>query len=443
MAKTFFDDNLLLHSSAAAALYGRVKALPIVDYHSHLSEREIAEDKTFGTITEFWLKGDHYKWRAMRACGVEERLVTGNADDFEKFLAYAGIIPKLLGNPLYYWTHMELERIFGIKEPLNAATAPGIYRRANEKLKTLSVRKLLKLFGVEYIATTDDPVSPLSLHTVYDGVKVCPTFRPDRALKLDPEFLGELAAVWGKPVETLADFREALRSRLVYFKEHGCSIADISLEGAPELVGEREAAEIFARRESASPAEKSRFFSYGMALMGALCREFGIVWQIHIGALRNINAPAFRALGADTGFDVMHGVIDTDAIAAFLGALEERGELPKVILYALNPNAVPALCLVAGSFKDVRVGAAWWFNDTLKGIRAHFDALAEYSVFGNSLGMLTDSRSFSSYCRFDFFRRILCDYVGEKVEAGEYDAQCAEKLVYDICYRNPKQFMNL
>ena len=442
--RVFFDDNVLLHTPTAVKLYKGVATLPIVDYHSHLSEKDIEEDKTFSTITEFWLAGDHYKWRAMRSCGIDEKYVTGDATDYEKFFAYASVMPKLIGNPLFYWTHMELKRIFGINVPLNADTAPTIYAQANEKLKSLSVRKLLALFSVQYIATTDDPVSSLQSHGTYDGVKVCPTFRADKALKLEENYLEELGAAFGKPICNLEDFETALEARLKHFISKGCTIADVSVEDIPDCdVSQEEAGNLFLRRTELTPAEKHRFYSYGMSYLAALYQKYEICWQLHIGALRNINTPMFNKLGADSGYDVMQGYIDTNAIAAFLNALYRAGKLPKIILYTLNTAALPTLCTIAASFPNVRMGAAWWFNDTLLGIRHHLDTVAEYSALGTSLGMLTDSRSFSSYCRFDFFRRIISDYVAEKVDAGEYDEKDAKQILYDVCYANPKQFMNL
>lgn len=442
--KQFFDDGLLLHSELAVRLYRSVQGLPIVDYHSHLSEQEIAADKTFSTITEFWLKADHYKWRAMRQCGVAEKYVTGDASDYEKFLAYAAVMPKLAGNPLYYWTHMELKTIFHINEPLNEESAPEIYCRANKVLETLSVRQLLDKFGVEYIATTDDPVSKLAHHGVYGKTKVCPTFRADRAVLLDEGYLKELETASGEKVDSLAGYRRALEARLQYFISKGCTVADQSVEIIPDcIVGEGEAAVLFENRNFLTEAERKRFYCYAMAYLGGLYQKYNIVWQLHIGALRNINKPMFRTLGADTGYDVMHGSIDTDAVAVFLNALYSDGKLPKTVLYTLNASALPALCTIAGCFPNVRIGAAWWFNDTLYGIKSHLRTLSEYGVLGMSPGMLTDSRSFSSYCRFDFFRRILADFVAELVEKGEYDASAAAQLMYDICYANPKAFLNL
>lgn len=443
-AKKFFGNDVLLQSPLAVGLYEDIAALPIVDYHSHLSEREIAEDKKFSTITEFWLKCDHYKWRAMRSFGVDERYITGDADDREKFLAYAKVMPRLIGNPLYYWAHMELKKIFDIDLPLNSETAPAIYAAANEKLKTLSVRKLLKLFNVEYIATTDDPASDLNHHGVYDNVRVCPTFRADAIWNADAENLGKLGEKCGMTVRTLDDLKCALEKRLLFFISKGCTIADVSAERIPDIgVSDGEAAMLFENRAVLTPEQKHRFYSYGMEFLAGLYKKYDVAWQLHIGALRNINRPAFAALGADAGYDVMQGRIDTDAVALFLGYLYEKGKLPKVIMYTLNADALPALCTIAPCFPDVRIGAAWWFNDTPKGIRNHLETMAEYSALGASLGMLTDSRSFSSYCRFDFFRRILADYVAEKVNGGEFDIKDARTLLYDICYANPKAFMNL
>ncbi len=442
--REFFDEGVLLHSATARKYYEEVKDLPIVDYHSHLSEKEIAEDRKFNTITELWLSADHYKWRAMRSCGIGEKWITGDAGDEEKFYAYASVMPKLLGNPLYYWTHFELKKLFGIAEPLNERTARAIYKEANEKLKSLSVRTLLKQFNVEYIATTNDPIEQLEFHGSYDGIKVCPTFRPDKALRLESAYLEKLGSAARREIRTLGDWKEALTERLKYFVTKGCTIADTSVEESVRTdVTETEAEELFAKGEDRTPAEKSRFYSYGMKFLGGLFAEYGIVWQLHVGALRNINTTAHRAIGCDAGYDVMQGNIDTDGIAVFLDSLYKIGKLPKTLLYSLNRNAVPALCTIAPCFPNVRMGAAWWFNDTLKGILAHLETLAEYSVLGISPGMLTDSRSFSSYCRFDFFRRILCDYVAKKTEAGEYDAESANALLKDICYRNPKIFMNL
>lgn len=440
----FFDNNVLLRSQTAEDLYGVICSLPIVDYHSHLDEREIAEDKTFSTITEFWLKRDHYKWRAMRSCGVPEKYVTGDASDYDKFLAYATIMPKLIGNPLYYWAHMELKQIFGIETPLNAESAPTIYAKANEILKTLTVSQLLKQFNVEYIATTDDPTSSLEFHGTYDGVRVCPTFRADMALKLDGDYLVKLGEAWGQPIRTLADYETALETRLQYFISKGCTIADVSVEQIPNAnVSAQEAESLFLNRDSLTAEQKHRFYCYGMNYLAGLYRKYDITWQLHIGALRNINTQAYKTLGVDAGYDVMQGYIDTNAIASYLNSLYETDKLPKVILYSLNANAIPALCTIAPCFPNVRIGAAWWFNDTLNGIRSHLETVAEYSVLGTSLGMLTDSRSFSSYCRFDFFRRILANYVAEKVDAGEYDETSAKQLLFDICYANPKAFMNL
>ena len=393
----FFDKDLLLRTEQAKAIYSEIKDLPIIDYHCHLNENEIAENRRFETIGELWLGGDHYKWRAMRLCGVPEKYITGDSTWQEKFRAYATVLPKLIGNPLYYWSHMELSMIFGITEPLSGDNADSVFARANEVLQTLDVRGLLKRFRVEFIATTDDPESPLSRHGVYDGVKVTPTFRPDRCF-----------------AEGLD--KKQLEKRLDYFVSKGCRIADHGFDN----IGEN---------------------AEDLAWLMAACHERDLVLQLHFGTFRNINSGALAAIGRDAGFDVFRGTVDTDGIARLLDRMAGQGKLPKTVLYSLNETATRPLAAISGAFPDVRIGAAWWFNDTVSGIRRHLDIVAEYAALGTNLGMLTDSRSFSSYVRFDFFRRILADYIGEKVALGEYDAAAAVQLARDISYNNVKEML--
>lgn len=438
----FFADDVLLGSKTAKELYESVKALPIIDFHSHLSAREIAENQTFPDLVALWLGSDHYKWRVMRSCGIDEKYITGDAPAEEKFNAYASIMPALAGNPLYYWTHFELKKLFGIQEPLNASTASRIYREANEKLKTLSVRDMLRSFNVEYIATTDDPIAPLDFHGIYDGIRVCPTFRPDRALNPDADYLLALGKACGREIVSLSDWKAAIRVQLDRFLSKGCTIADTGVEQTLlSDVTDAEAEKLLHKRRT--PAEQQRFFSYGMGYLGELFCRRHVVWQLHIGALRNINTAAFHSLGPDAGYDVMHGSIDTDALAEFLDLLARTGRLPNTVLYTLNDATMSAICAIAGSFTGVRVGPAWWFNDSLRGIRAHLDCLAEHSALGTFVGMNTDSRSFSSYCRFDFFRRIFADFLADKVEKGEYDGGSAQELIRAVCYRNAKEMIGL
>ncbi len=395
----FFDENLLLSGETAKRIYSAISALPIIDYHCHLNEKEIKEDKRFENIGELWLSGDHYKWRAMRLAGVSEEYITGEKSYEEKFFAYAKILPMLIGNPLYYWTHMELSSVFDIHEPLNEDSAKSIWDRANEKLKDISVKTLLKKFRVEYIATTDDPFSTLENHGDIDGVKVRPTFRPD-ACFINGEDNG------------------ILEERLDYFISKGCKIADHGFDDFED--------------------------TENLQWLIEKCYEKGVVLQLHFGTFRNINTKAFGAIGKDSGFDVFRANIDTDALAHLLNKMNIKlGGLPKIILYSLNDECLRSVCAISGAFRNVLVGAAWWFNDTVQGIRRQLETVSEYAVLGNNLGMLTDSRSFSSYVRFDFYRRILSSYIADKIDKGEYDENSGISLAKNIAYYNVKEVLGL
>ena len=439
----FFDDNVLLSSDTAKELYDEVKSLPIIDYHCHLDSKMIAEDARFDNIGAFWLAGDHYKWRAMRLCGVDEKYITGDADYREKFIKYAEIVPKLCGNPLYYWTHMELSQIFGINDPLNAQTARSIYDEASIKLRAMSVRTLLQKFGVRFIATTDDPVDDLRYHGKYGDTVVSPTFRPDKALTLDADYLRRLGEVAKTDVSTLDGFLVALTKRLDYFVSKGCRISDHGFEHFPESIATESRAELlYARRGEISPDEKSELFGYLLKFLMCEYKKRGIAVQLHFGVTRNVNAAAFENIGVDSGFDVMSAPQDVRGIIRFLGSMTDE-QRPELLLYTLNDGQLRAYSCVTGAFRGVRLGAAWWFNDTTLGIRRNLETIAEYSVLGTSPGMLTDSRSFSSYARFDFFRRILADLIGGYVERGEYDIVSAETMMRDICYNNAKELIKL
>lgn len=394
----FFGDGLLLSGKTARNIYDGIKGLTIIDYHCHLDERAIAEDRHFSGLGELWLAGDHYKWRAMRLCGISEDYITGNRSYREKFLRYAEIMPSLIGNPLYYWTHMELKSLFGIDTPLNAGSAEKILEEADSKLADMSVRSLLKKFGVEYIATTDDPMKELKYHGVIDGVRVCPTFRPDRCFKEGTD-------------------HGLLEERLDYFISKGCRIADHGFDFVD------------------SGNEDLRWLI-------EQCFKKGIALQLHFGTFRNINSGAFSSVGADSGFDVFRASVDTDALARILDEeLQKLGGLPKIILYPLNDNSLRALAAISGAFPNVLIGAAWWFNDTVCGIRRQMETVSEYAAFGTQLGMLTDSRSFSSYVRFDFYRRLLADFIASKVDAGEYDGDSAAALAADVAYNNVRRLI--
>ncbi len=442
--KAFFFDDVLLSSDTAKELYASVKDLPIIDYHCHLDDKEISDNHRFSDLGELWLAADHYKWRAMRLCGVDEKYITGDESFEEKFRKYAEIFPKLIGNPLYYWTQMELKIIFGIEEPLSSESADRIYSKTNKMLKNLSVGDILKKFKVEFIATTDDATSSLSRHGRYGDTSVCPTFRPDKILAMDTSALAELEAINGKKISSVAELKTALAKRIAFFRTKDCRISDHGMDFLPTAdCGEERADELFARRNSLSLDEKQELSSHVLYFLASVYASEGMVMQLHFATFRCVNSTMLPVTGCDSGFDIMRGEVDTDALVYFLNTLMSRGALPKTVLYTLNPSCVPAHATLSGAFPNVRIGAAWWFNDTLLGIRRQLELVAEYAVLGTNLGMLTDSRSFASYARFDFFRRILADLVGGYVERGEYSRESAGALMYGICYGNIKEFLSL
>ena len=442
--KEFFGDSLLLNTPAAEALYQEVKDLPIVDYHCHLNEAELQNDRKFESLGELWLAADHYKWRAMRLCGVDEKYITGDASYYEKYLKYAEIFPLLCGGPLYYWTQLELKLLFDICEPFNSESAERIWNKANEALKILTAKQILKKFRVEYVATTDDPASPLSMHGMCDDTNVRPTFRPDFALNMDAAALERLENAVGRKLNTLNDLKNALEERLDYFLSKGCKIADHGMDFLPLAdIGEQCATELYGKREALNDNERQQLFSHLMYFMASLYAKRGIVMQLHFATFRNVNSKLAGAIGRDSGFDIMRGHVNLDSLVWFFDELVKRDALPKTVIYTLNPACVPAMATLTGAFPNVRVGAAWWFNDTVEGIREQLKNISEYAVLGTNLGMLTDSRSLASYARFDFFRRILADFVGGYVERGEYDMSAAKRLMVAVCYGNVKAFLNL
>ncbi len=395
----FFDEKLLLNGSTAQRIYTAIADLPIIDYHCHLNELEIKDNKKFESLGELWLSADHYKWRAMRLCGVGEEYITGEKSYKEKYLKYAEIMPKLIGNPLYYWTHMELAEIFDIHIPLNRENAEVIWEEANKKLKSLGVRRLLERFNVEYIATTDDPFATLENHGDICGVKVRPTFRPDRCFAEGMD-------------------KKALEERLDYFVSKGCKIADHGFDD-------------FDSTEN-------------IEWLIEKCYEKQMILQLHFGTFRNINSSALKAVGKDSGFDVFRESVATNKLALLLDKMYLKlGDLPKIILYPLNDTCLRAVCAISGAFPNVLVGAAWWFNDTVCGIKRQLETVSEYAVLGTNLGMLTDSRSFSSYVRFDFYRRILASFIADKVDNGEYDENSAIELAKNVAYNNVKEVLDL
>ena len=439
----FYDEKLFLQGESAQRIYNEIKDLPVVDYHCHLDQTKIKSDATFADIGEMWLAGDHYKWRAMRICGVDEKYITGDATFKEKFFKYAEIMPRLAGNALYYWTHLELKQIFGIDLPLNADTASEIYERANEKIKNISVRSLLKLYGVKYIATTDDPVDALDSHGVYDGIEVRPTFRPDKALSLDEDYLNKLGEKCGKKIETAGDVIACLEERLQFFVQNGCKISDHGFKDFPDVIIDKATAEeYFARRESLDEVEKTRLLGYFLIELAKIYRKNGIVMQLHFSVTRNVNPAMKVRCGVDSGFDVIASAQKIENVIAFFSAISDE-QRPETILYTLNDSDLPALCCITGAFAHVKSGAAWWFNDTVEGIRKNLKTVAEYSVLGVNYGMLTDSRSFASYARFDFFRRLLAGYLGGLVDKGEYDESAAIETAKNVSYYNIKDTLNI
>ncbi len=433
----FFGEDLLLYTDSSREIYREVKDLPIIDYHCHLDQNKIKDDTTFSDIGELWLSGDHYKWRAMRLCVVDEEYITGKACYHDKFVKYAEILPNLAGNPLYYWTHLELKQIFGIEEPLNGESAERIYKQANEKLKDISVSSLLAQYKVEYVATTDDPCDDLSSHGKYGNTVVAPTFRPDQMLKFEDMYLQKLGKTVGYEIKTLADLLRAAEERLQYFVSHGCKISDHGFLRFPttRYVSAAEAENIFQKRRELSKDYHEALFGYVLVELARLYKKYGVVMQLHFAVTRNVNEKMYKACGADAGFDVIADGSRIEDVIEFFRQLSDE-ERPETILYTLNDTELSALAVLTGAFRHVKMGAAWWFNDTVQGIRKNLSTIAEYSALGTNYGMLTDSRSFSSYARFDFFRRILSDCLGNLVEKGEYDLAAAKQIAQNICYKN-------
>ena len=437
--KKFYGDKLFLNSRSAEILYKEVKSLPIIDYHCHLNQSMIKSDATFSDIGELWLAGDHYKWRAMRLNGVDEDYITGNKSFHDKFIKYAEILPNLIGNPLYYWTQLELKQIFGITKPLNKNTAEEIYHTANEKLKTLSVSKILELFNVEFIATTDDPIDSLSDHGKYGKTLVTPTFRPDKIYALEQGYIDKLAEVSGVEINTLDDLKTALSKRLDYFVEKGAVISDHGFDRFPEEYADKDSADkYFINRDKITESEKQALIGHILVWLTKEYKKRDMVMQIHFAVTRNVNPDGFARSGVDSGYDVMSEPPSVKNLLNYFRQVKDS-ERPKTVLYTLNDATLKSVACLSGAFRNVRMGAAWWFNDTVEGIRHNLSVISEYASLGNNLGMLTDSRSFSSYCRFDFFRRLLCDFVGDKVEKGEYDLLDAKELVKNVCYNNVKK----
>ena len=459
--KEFLGKDFLLDSEAAKELYyGYAEKMPIYDFHCHLNPKEIYEDKKYRSLTEVWLAGDHYKWRLLRQFGIDENEITGTASDEAKFAAYAKTIPYAIGNPIYSWTHLELRRFFGINDVLTPETADKIYAEANEKLKDLTARKLIKMSNVKGLCTTDDPVDSLEYHILIKedesfDVVVRPSFRPDKGMKIDqPTFLPwieELGKVVGYKIDSFATLKKALLQRAYFFDEVGCVCADHGLEPFAYLPSTAEECEaIFAKAlkgEALTSDEVEKYKGALLVALGKIYNELGWVQQYHIGALRNNSERNFKKLGPDTGFDAINDQNFAPKLSAVLNELDKTNELPKTVLYCLNPRDNETLAALMNCFQGgipgkIQFGSGWWFNDNASGMMAQMDAFANLSCLGKFVGMLTDSRSFVSYPRHEYFRRILCNMIGKWVEDGLYpkDYEALKNIVEGICYRNAKEY---
>ena len=463
--RKFMDNDFLLTTETAKKLYHEyAKVMPVLDYHCHIPPREIYEDRKFDNITQVWLGADHYKWRQMRSNGVEEKYITGNASDREKFQKWAETLEMAIGNPLYHWSHLELQRYFGYEGYLNGETAEEVWHLCNEKLQNgLSARKLIEMSNVTLVCTTDDPIDTLEWHQkmAEDETLKCqvvPAWRPERAMNVAKpdylDYLKKLSEVSGVEVKDFASLIEALKVRLDYFHENHCTISDHSLDYvmyAPASEDEVEA--IFAKRlagKMLTLAEKRVFETAFMITMGKEYHEKNWVMQLHFAVKRDNNKRIYNQLGADMGIDCISNYTPADELADFLNALAEEDMLPKTILYSLNPADNAAIGTIMGCFQNsdaigkIQQGSAWWFNDHKTGMIEQMTSLASLGLLGNFIGMLTDSRSFLSYTRHEYFRRILCELIGGWVENGEYpaDYKALEKIVKGISYNNAVRYFN-
>ena len=462
--KQFMDRDFLLNTETAKRLYHEAaEDLPIIDYHCHLSPREIFEDIRYENITQVWLGGDHYKWRLMRSAGVPEKYITGDASDREKFEKYAEVLGKAVGNPLYHWSHLELRRFFGYNGTLNAQTAGEVWNIVNAKLQSegYSARGLIRMSNVETICTTDDPADTLEWHEKLAAdrtfpVTVLPAWRPDAAMYIGKTtwsaYIARLEAAAGMKIASFADLKEALRRRLDHFAAHGCRLSDHGMGYvAYAPAAEEEIERIFRSRMAGvlpGPGEEAKFQYAFLAAMAAEYRQRDWVMQLHYGVRRDNNPVMFRAIGPDTGFDCADNYTPASQTAAFLGALEDAGNLPKTILYSLNPADNAVIGTILGCFQNdmaagrIQQGSAWWFNDHFDGMTAQMKSLAALGYLAGFVGMLTDSRSFLSYPRHEYFRRILCRLLGEWAEEGFYpeDMDALKEIAADISYYNAKKY---
>lgn len=461
----FINENFLLNSKPAVRLYHEyAKKMPIFDFHCHLNPQEILEDKKYADLAEVWLSGDHYKWRLMRANGIDEKYITGNADSYEKFLKWADTISKAIGNPLYHWTHLELKRYFGVDKLLNSQTAPEIWEACNEKFKEgITARSLIKSSNVKALCTTDDPVDELKAHIEISkdknfGVKVLPTFRPERAFLLEApgfvEYMKRLSSVAEIDIKTFDDVVKALSKRAEFFKSVGCVLSDHSF-GYPDFTvsSVEDARTAFSKAlkgEVPTQAEIKAYHTELMLALGRIYSNMGFVMQLHVGVIRNNNALMLEKVGKDTGFDAIGDGISAASLAALLDGLEKTDELPKTVVYCLNDNENDKIASILGCYQKgptvgkLQLGSAWWFNDHYDGMVKQLKALSNIGLLSSFIGMLTDSRSILSYTRHEYFRRILCNLIGDWAQNGYVlmDFKLLGGMVEDICYNNAVNFFN-
>ena len=466
--KTFMDKDFLLYNETAKTLfYNYANKCAIFDYHCHLNPKEIAENKKFKNITEIWLYGDHYKWRMMRANGIDEKFITGKSSDYEKFIAWVKTLPNLIGNPLYHWSHLELQRYFDIYEIINEENADIIWQKSNEILQNITVKDILKKFNVHTIGTTDDPTDNLEYHKLINegkaqigkiDTKVIPSFRPDKAINIEMndfnDYIKKLENVCKVNIKDIKSLVEALYKRIDYFKSLGCVSSDCSLSIVPfNLDNEKRIDNIFKKamnKELLSNEEIEKYKTYILIKLIKKYRESNLVMQIHISAMRNNNEAMFKKLGADTGYDSVGDSNIIEKLSLLLTTANNEGGLPKIIFYSLNNKDYYPLSTLMGCFQDgiikgkMQLGCAWWFLDNKDGIEEQIKVLANTASLGLFIGMLTDSRSFLSYSRHEYFRRILCNIIGEWAEKGEIpnDIKYLGNIIENICFNNANIYFN-
>ena len=459
--KAFLGDDFLLSNKIAEVLYHEYAAnTPILDYHNHLSPEDIACDRQFGSITQAWLKGDHYKWRAMRANGIEEQFITGEACDIDKFSKWAETVPYTLRNPLYHWTHLELRRYFGIDKLLNETTASQIFAQTGEMLKRpdLSCRAMLTKMNVAALCTTDDPIDDLKYHQQINSstfeCKVYPTFRPEKVLRLDDvSYINHLSHITNSDIKNVDDLLAALSNRIDYFHDHGGRLADISFETLPLLVSVDDAEKTFKKylaNQVISKDERENAQAYLIAETCKLYHAKGWTQQFHLGVIRNNNSRALKGLGTDTGFDSMGDQLHGQRLAQFLDRLDTTDQLAQTIIYNLNPRDNELFATMCGNFQGgipgkIQYGSGWWFLDQKQGMIDQMNALSNLGLLSRFIGMLTDSRSFLSFPRHEYFRRILCNLIGTDVENGELpnDTKLLGEMIKNICYKNAVSYLKL